>query len=388
MRLRMSLLLALVLCISAVAAQPPAPKVIDLKAPDGINLKATYFAAAKPGPGVLLFHQCNQQRKSWDTLASKLASAGIHVLTLDYRGFGESGGPRVDFANPDTQRVIAEKWPGDVDVAFNYFVSQPGVKKDVIGAGGASCGVNQSIQLARRHPEVKSLVLLSGGTTREGREFLKQNGKVPLFISAADDDGGIVEIMQWLMSLSGNPGNDFVHYKAGGHGVDMFAPHPELPGKIVSWFEITLVRTPGRAPNSASAAELAKNKPMLALLDEPDGPARASKMLEEARRKDPKATPFPEGIVNQLAYERLQSGDTKGAVELARLNVTAFPESPNAYDSLSDAYLADGQRDLAKQTAQKALEMLASNTTEPPDRRELIKQSAEQKLKQLSDKKP
>ena len=27
--------------------------------------------------------------------------------------------------------------PGDVDTAFQYLVSQPGVKRDVIGAGGA-----------------------------------------------------------------------------------------------------------------------------------------------------------------------------------------------------------------------------------------------------------
>ncbi len=33
---------------------PPAPRVVDLKTPDGTVLKGTYFAAAKPGPGVLL----------------------------------------------------------------------------------------------------------------------------------------------------------------------------------------------------------------------------------------------------------------------------------------------------------------------------------------------
>ena len=36
------------------AAEAPEPRVVDLEAPDGIMLKATYFAAGKPGPGVLL----------------------------------------------------------------------------------------------------------------------------------------------------------------------------------------------------------------------------------------------------------------------------------------------------------------------------------------------
>src|SRR5436190_13755279 len=75
-------------------AQNPASRIVDLKAADGTPLKATYFAAAKPGPGVLLLHQINRDRKSWDPVAAQLAAAGIHTLALDLRGFGESGRPR------------------------------------------------------------------------------------------------------------------------------------------------------------------------------------------------------------------------------------------------------------------------------------------------------
>src|SRR5260370_41539824 len=80
----------------AAAKQPPAPRVVDLTAADGTVLKATYFAAGKRGPGVLLLHQCNRQRKVWDGLAGQLAAAGHNVHTLDYRGFGESRGDRFD----------------------------------------------------------------------------------------------------------------------------------------------------------------------------------------------------------------------------------------------------------------------------------------------------
>jgi predicted alpha/beta hydrolase len=72
---------------------PPVVRVVDLKASDGTVLKATYFAAAKPGPGVLLLHQSNRTRDSWDGVAGQLAAAGINTLTLDMRGFGESGTP-------------------------------------------------------------------------------------------------------------------------------------------------------------------------------------------------------------------------------------------------------------------------------------------------------
>jgi dienelactone hydrolase len=362
------------------AAQPPAPKVVDLTAPDGTNLKATFFAAGQPGPGVLLLHQCNRQRKMWDELAPKLASVGMNVLTLDFRGFGESGGTPADQLPPGSP-VVNEKWPGDVDTAYQFLISQPGVKREVIGAAGASCGVNQSIQLARRHREVKSLVLLSGFTDRDGRRFLKQARQIPVFGSAADDDDGAVVLIEWLLSISPNPANQFEHYKTGGHGMEMFAPHPELAGLVVNWFDTTLIKTPGRAPANQHATFRGTN--ILEVIDSPGGAAKAKEMLAKAREQDPKADPFPEAIVNQLGYEHMQSGGNKGAIEILQLNVQAFPNSPNAYDSLSDAYLANGQNDLAKQNAQKALSLLANDTSVPEARRKLIQESAEQKLKQL-----
>src|SRR5271169_5712734 len=91
-RLVLLLLVVFPLTLGATAQQVPEPRVIDLKASDGTILKATYFAAAKSGPGVLLLHQCNRQRKVWDDLGGQLATAGIVFFTFDLRGFGESGG--------------------------------------------------------------------------------------------------------------------------------------------------------------------------------------------------------------------------------------------------------------------------------------------------------
>src|SRR5262249_42496795 len=131
-RRRSFLLIAFVTTLACAAQQPPASRTIDLTAPDNIKLKATYFPAAKPGPGVLLLHQCNRQRKVWDELAQQLSVAGIHVLTLDLRGFGESGGPPLANLSPAQAQAEGQKWPGDIDAAFQYLVSQPGVKRDIV----------------------------------------------------------------------------------------------------------------------------------------------------------------------------------------------------------------------------------------------------------------
>jgi hypothetical protein len=47
---------------SAAQAQQPQPRVLELKTSDGTLLKATYFAAAQPGPGVLLLYRSQGPR--------------------------------------------------------------------------------------------------------------------------------------------------------------------------------------------------------------------------------------------------------------------------------------------------------------------------------------
>ena len=360
-------------------------RVVDLTAADGTKLKATYFSAEKPGPGVLLLHQCNRQRKVWDGLAQQLAAAGVNVLTLDYRGFGESGGVAADKATPQQVQEAQAMWPSDIDLALQYLEAQPNVKSDIIGVGGASCGVNNSVQAARRHPEVKSLVLLSGNTDLNGRNFLRADKNVPVFFAYADDDEfkPSITAIQWLYVITADPSKKLVQYANGGHGADIFRVHPELPNQIVDWYTTTLISTPGRAPTPKDKVAVPTNITILDMIDRPGGALKVEEQLTEARKRDPGATLFDEATVNLIGYEYMQAGELKTATEIFKLNAMAFPNSPNVYDSLGDAYVAAGQKQLAVENARKALELLASDTTDDQQRKDAIKASAEQKLKQL-----
>ena len=382
--LRFALALFLGGTLSASGA-PATGKSVDLKASDGTKLAVSYYPAAKPGPGILLLHQCNRDRSSWNALAEQLATQGFHVLTLDYRGYGQSGGtPYTELTFPQQQEA-GRKWPGDVDVAYAYLRSQPGVRGDVIGAGGASCGVNQSIQLARRHPsEVKSLVLLSGNTDADGRKFLKGASALPLLLAASDDDGGAVEMMAWIDATSGNPANQFIQYKTGGHGTEMFKPHPDLPSDIVGWYEATLLQKGSVVPASKRARPAPGPRvSLLVMMDEPGGPARAAQQLAAERKKDPGSKVLEAGFVNQLGYQAITAGDTKSAVAILAMNTEANPASANAWDSLGDAYIADGQKDKARAAAEKSLSLLPADKSVDDDMRKLIQQSAQGKLDQL-----
>lgn len=391
-----------------LSPQATAARVIDLKTSDGTVLKASYFPAARSGPGVLLLHQYNRQRKVWDDLARQLAAAGINTLTLDMRGFGESGGIPHDKLTSKERAQVRKQIPGDIDTAWQYLISQPGVKGDVLGVGGAGLdGVDNSVELVHRHStEVKSLVLLSGETFLPGMQFMRQASQLPgLFVVSEDDEyPPTVEAMEWLYSISSNPGKKFVHYSgkpapwngyedtpgipaAGGHGTDMFTVHPDLPGIIVDWYVTTLIKTPGHATVDNHRAADLPSLPILNQIEMSNGVALVTQQLTEARRRDLKAQLFPEIIVNIMGYDHLRVGEAKKAVEILKLNVIAYPESADANDSLSDAYLADGEKDLAKQYAEKALALLASGVNhswnDSEARRNLIRESSQQKLKQL-----
>lgn len=389
---------ALIAITASAEAAKNAARVVDLKSADGTVLKGTYFAAAKPGPGVLLFHQSNRPRESWDGVAQQLAAAGMNVLTVDSRGHGESGG-----------KYDNRKTPEDVDAAFNYLVSQPGVNRDAIGAGGAGwLGVIGSVEAARRHPKgIKSLVLMSGETLRDGLQFLHQASQLPeLFVFSDEDEyPPTQDAMKLLYVTASSPSKKLVHYSAaedapwlwyetsdggrvsahGGHGTDMFKVHPELPGIIVQWFVTTLIKTPGHAPADTLAAASLLNQ-----LQTPGGAVQVKQQLVEARKKDPQAQLFPEISASIVGQDFMRESDAKSAIEVFKLILLAYPESADANDNLAGAYLKDGQKDLAKQHAEKALAILdshkvpASSWTDTDEYRGEIRRDTEKILKQLT----
>ena len=61
--------------------------------------------------------------------------------------------------------------------------------------------------------------------------------------------------------------------------------------------------------------------------------------------------------INSLGYEYLQAKKLKEAIEVFKLNVGAFPQSFNAYDSLGEAYAAAGEKELAIKAYEKSLEL-------------------------------
>ena len=374
------------LLLAAPAAFGAAAKSeVDLAAPDGVRLKASYFAASQAGPGILLLHMCGgATRTSWDGLALALAERGFHVLTLDYRGFGESGGERFETLDRAARRASEARWAKDLEVAYDYLVTRPGVDRRRSGAGGASCGVDNALRLALAHPEIVSLAFLSGGASREGVDFILRTPGLALFLAASEDDRGFVPYMRWLSRFSANPASRLVEYTRAGHGTDMFAAQKDLEPALVAFFAATL----GSPPATPAGSESKPNEvtALWRILTGPDGPDRARPVIREARARDAKAVLLPEVASVLLGQDHLRAGQVQEAIAVMRLGLEETPDSIDLNYSLASVYDQSSRPAQAIEHLEKALDLLAKRTTLTAEEKASTRQALEERLRQLKAK--
>jgi len=89
--------------------------------------------------------------------------------------------------------------------------------------------------------------------------------------------------------------------------------------------------------------------------------AAAVQQYRELKTAKPKEYDFSEPELNTLGYQLLGQGKTQDAIEIFKLNVEAYPQGFNTYDSLGDAYKRSGDKDLAIANYKKSLELNPKN---------------------------
>ena len=217
----------------------------------GFELKASYYQAnQKSDRGVLLLHQCNFNRTMYNSIGQQLSDKGIHALSLDFRGYGDSA--KGEFTQEKFEALPKEEqdsawrkmisyWPSDVQLAYDHLKSKIS-GKGIIGVVGASCGGSQAITLAEKNPVNVIGFLSSRQRDNNIALYKKILADKPTLIVASEKDTGTFESAQKLFTTSTNINSKFIAYKGNAHGYPLLDSDSMLASYMVNWLDSQLVK--------------------------------------------------------------------------------------------------------------------------------------------------
>jgi len=163
---------------------------VNIVTEDGLNLKGRLYGFGKKG--VVLSHMFPSDQNSWNDFASELTEKGYIVLTLDFRGYGDSDG---------------EKNPAKIDLdekAAIEFIKDQGVEElFLIGASMGGTAALKTSSIAG----VNGVVSLSAPRAFRGLSVEKEitTIKKPKLFIAAEGDEEAVKEAEWLFDSTQEP---------------------------------------------------------------------------------------------------------------------------------------------------------------------------------------
>jgi dienelactone hydrolase len=203
------------------------PQNVKFESAEKAEIVGTFYESPKANsPAVLLLHQWQSSRKSYDEFARKLQAKGFGVLAIDGRGFGDSvkttDGRTVA---PSRTDETVKGMKADVAGAFDFLTKQKNVDAARIGIVGASYGSSLAMIYGAENKQVKAVALLSPGLNYFGNlptmPAVKSYGNRPLLLVAAEDDKESAETVKKLKAISDKYETQI--YPKGGHGTGIFA---------------------------------------------------------------------------------------------------------------------------------------------------------------------
>ena len=210
---------------------------VEFETADNISIVGDYYAPeASSDKGAVLLHMMPATKESWREFGLKLQMAGFHVLAIDLRGHGDSGGGNYqNFSDKEHQASIQ-----DVRGAVKY-LEERGVAEIILG--GASIGANLTIKYMADHSEISKGFALSAGLDYCGVRAIDDAPKLVanqsmLFVGSQDDgrkSGSNCGEMAQELFAAATAKKEKIIFETGGHGTRLFDSHPDLTDQIISF---------------------------------------------------------------------------------------------------------------------------------------------------------
>lgn len=149
---------------------------VEIMTSDGKRLVGNYYEGGEKA--LLLLHQLNSKKESWDAFARRSQKAGFSLLALDFRGHGESEGDWHSFKDEDFVAMLYDAEAGA------SFLKEKG--KRLVAVLGASIGANTAFRYSSE--EHIPAVLLSPGLLYHGIDINNVTSTAPTLIIVGKGD--------------------------------------------------------------------------------------------------------------------------------------------------------------------------------------------------------
>lgn len=193
---------------------------VSFETSDGRTLTGRLFGSGRVG--VVLAHMFPSDATSWYPAARQIAEAGYLTLAFNFRGYGNSEGPK-----------SVAKTPIDVEAAGDFLDEQGAKRYAYVGAsmGGTAALVASTTQ------KPLAVVTLSAPLRFMGLDaavITVQVQRPVLLMASQDDEPAIASIDDLERAL---PNADTKIYAGPAHGTELLDARPEAIDEIIAYLE-------------------------------------------------------------------------------------------------------------------------------------------------------
>lgn len=206
-------------------------------------------ATAQNMAGVIVLHDCQSLRKKYKTLSSSIAEQGLHTLSLDFRGYGNSidnGLSHADIKRNASDIVTYQNevamlksyWQEDLLAAYNYLRSKVGKGKGISVVASGCAGI-YAVGLAEK-VHLKSMVLLTPEMSYSDKERYKNLIDIPSYFIASAQHATSYSVIGELFAWNGSPSSKLQVYKGSKLNAQIIKSNRYLVNDIAFWLKQTL----------------------------------------------------------------------------------------------------------------------------------------------------
>lgn len=206
-------------------------------------------ASQKHMAGVMVLHDCHSDRSKYQSLSVSLAEQGLHTLSLDFRGYGNSiaqGYSEMEVKKnaknivnyQNDVAVLMSYWPEDLKSAYEYLRSKVDKSKG-ISVVASGCAGSYAVTLAEQ-VHLNSLVLMTPEMTFADKERYKNLLDIPSYFISSAQHAISYATAQELFAWSGAKQSKLQVYKGDKVNAQIINANKYLVNDIALWLKSTL----------------------------------------------------------------------------------------------------------------------------------------------------